>query len=113
MYSKVKSKFIREKIKERKWESWDYIDGLIRIERLVLGEYFGWGTGYIIHSCKADYPKEWDIIYRELKPKEFKKLRECEKKEEKRERKENEEFEKQEQRERRELKKDWIKAGGT
>ncbi len=112
MYSKVKSKFIKNKIKERNWKSKDYIDDLIYLEEYISGEIYGLGGNWKAASMKSEYKKEYDAIFKELKPKDFKQYIKQERREAERERKENEKFEKREQREHREAKKDWIKAGG-
>jgi len=112
MYTKIKSVFIRKKIKECPWKNRKYIDDLITIERFVLGETFGWVTGYIMHGLKGSYPHEFKTIHKELKPKQFKEEQEREKAEAKKEREEEETYLKQEKDELRKHKQESLKTGG-
>jgi len=112
-YSKIESKFIKEKIKGAYWKrDRHYINDLIMIERIHMGTSFGWMVGYVNLALKDKYPKEYDILFKELDPKIY----EWQKKREKREKEKDErqlkklkikvkEWEKAE-------KEDWIEAGG-
>jgi len=112
MYGKIKSQIIKNKIRKCPWKNRKYIDDLITIERYALGERFGWVTGYIIQGLKASYPHEFEIIYQEVNPKGFKKMKEWEQEEAERQRKEEEEYVKREKAELKNLKQEWAKAGG-
>ena len=103
---------IKSKLKHHSWNRRRYIDDLITIERYVLGERFGLATGYIIQGLKESYPHEFEIIYKELKPKQFKEKQKREKGEAEKERKEEEEYEKQALKQELELKQKWAEAGG-
>jgi hypothetical protein len=111
-YTRVKSKFIKEKIKKTKWEDSCYIDDLIKIENIILGEVHGWTIGYLRNHLEEEYPKEYKAIYKELRPKEWKTTKNQKRKEKEKEKKEEkikeERYRKEEERD----KKDWIKAGG-
>ena len=50
MYKKIKSEFIRNKLKDLKWseENREYIQDLTFIEKYALGEHWGLHTGYDI-----------------------------------------------------------------
>ena len=81
MYDNIKSKFIKNKFKGLKWneKNKEYIDNLVFIERYVLGKVKGWTTGYSIIRIKEKYQKDFEAIYKELKPKQFKRMKEQEK----------------------------------
>ncbi len=112
MYKEIKSKFIKEKIKRTRWKDRKYIDNLIKIEKLALGKNFGLVTGYIEINLREDYPKEWEIIYKEVNPKGYEKMIKREKEEKEREEKEQKEFEEECRKEQEQLKKEWKEMGG-
>ncbi|MFH1376072.1 MAG: hypothetical protein ABIH25_00380 [Candidatus Woesearchaeota archaeon] len=111
---KIKSKFVRNKIKGLKWneKNADYIRDLMDIELFVFGKYMGIHAGYMQNDLERKYPKEWEAIFNELNPGsiEFsKKLKEKEREEEREHRKIlNEELKK----EKIEFKRLWLKCGG-
>lgn len=112
-YSKIKSKFIKQKIKGRKWEASGYIDDLIDIEKSALGKLnCGLGTGYRLKDLEEKYPKEWKIIHLEDDPNWYKKKLAYEKKEKGRKKLEHEKLRKKELKELKESKREWLKAGG-
>jgi hypothetical protein len=78
---RIKSNVIKEKIKGLKLNEKNnrYVKDLIDIEKIILGKYTAWTTGYRIKELTEEYPKEYEIIYRELKPKEFEKVKKFEK----------------------------------
>ena len=112
MYEEVKSEFIKNKIKETRWEDRGYIDDLLKIEQHALGKLWGLWSGYIAKELESNYPKEWEIIYKEVNPKgweaRMKREREYEEKkrieDEERERRKNEEYERN--------RREWIEMGG-
>ncbi len=112
MYKNIKSEYIKNKIKETSWEKRDYIDDLIKIERRALGEFSGSGTGYIVKQLESDYPKEWEIIWKEINPERYAKMVEEEKEwqDEKRRREEEEELKRRKEEE--EKRKEWIEMEG-
>ena len=69
-FTKIKSKFAKEKIKGLKYskKNAEYIEALIKIEKYKLGKLWGLQTGYMVIELKRDYPKEWDAIGEELDP---------------------------------------------
>lgn len=111
-YRKVKSKFIKEKIKSTKWKDRDYIDDLIAIECYVKGEMFGLGTGHKAKSLEGEYPKEWVAIWKELEPKKYEKNRKIDERERRREEKEEREMEEEEMIEEELDREDWKRVGG-
>lgn len=114
MYKNIKSEFIKNKIKKTPWEAREYIDDLIKIEERALGKGGGGlASGYITVHLKKTYPKEWEIIYKELNPAAYKHQRE-------REEKSNKEWEEMVQRQEKErierlekARKEWIEMGGN
>jgi hypothetical protein len=112
IYTGIKSKFIKEKIKNTKWEDSDYIDDLIKIENLILGKVHGWMTGYLRNHLEDEYPKEFKAIYKELRPKEWETTQKQEKKDKKEMLRECKELEIEYKLEEERNKKDWIKSGG-
>lgn len=111
-YAKVKSKFIRDKIKNCKWGKKKYIDDLMRIEQSALGQSFGWLTGYIQQGLENTYPKEWKIIHLEINPKAYKDNIKRKKREALEEKREETKERMLEKKEREQDKKDWKKMGG-
>jgi len=111
-YTKVKSKFIKEKIKNADWKKDKaYIDGLIFLENIITGkEKLGWMTSFKWNGSK-DTP-EYKIIYQELDPNGYKQSKSAERKEKEEEAKERAIDRKEEREEREKEKKAWIKAGG-
>ena len=73
MYKNIKSKFIKDKIKGLEWnkKNKEYVDNLVFIEEYVLDKIAGMGVSYKIHSFRDTYKKEYEAIYKELKPKEL------------------------------------------
>ena len=66
----IKSNYVKGKIKGLKFtrKNRDYIEALVRIDNLNQGHVFGLATGYMVNGLKEKYPKEWDMIGKELDP---------------------------------------------
>jgi len=111
-YTKVKSEFIKEKIKNAKWKDSGYIDDLIFLEYGIRGMGLGWTGGMRYNFLTNKYPKEYKAIYLELNPKVYKRIIEDKKKEAEEEKREDEELEREEKEEEEQDKADWVKAGG-
>ena len=111
-YTEAKSNFVKEKIKNSSFENGDYVDDLLKIEHYVLGGDFGLPTGYIVKELERNYSNEFKLIWQELEPKEYAKLKSREKEEKKKEKKEEEADRRESLREDAEMKRDWLKAGG-
>jgi len=104
------------KIKGTSWENEArrrYIDDLITLEKFILEGHKGFASGMLYSALQKKYKREWKIIFKELKPEQFKRLKE-------EERLRKEEFQKKmeglrkEQKEREEhLKREWLEMGGT
>ena len=113
MYKNIKSEFIKNKIKETPWEAREYIDDLIKIEDFILrGGPHSMAGGYLYHHIKNKYHQEWEIIYKELNPKEYAELIKREKEEKERARKEDEKRMQEEEKELERKRKEWIEMGG-
>lgn len=67
-FTKIKSKFVKQKINGLDYnkKNRDYLNDLLMIEKYNQGKCFGLANGYMIHEIKHKYPKEWDIIGKEL-----------------------------------------------
>ncbi len=111
-YTEVKSKFIKKKIKKTHWEDSDYIDVLIKIERFVLGERCDLLEDYIQKEFESHYPKEYEAIFKELRPKEWSAMQIDGKKGKEKMIRELDEMGEEYAAGEEEKRKDWIKAGG-
>lgn len=111
-YTNVESKFIKEKIKNTKWDDSGYIDNLIFLEKTIIEGVHSMGGNYMYRDLQNKYPKEYEAIYKELKPKEWKKLQEEEKKDKEKAKREQKKEEEEEELEEEEDRKDWVKAKG-
>jgi len=111
----VKSRFIKEKIKEGKWKNEEfrqYIKELIFLEKFVLHGIGSYPDGKVYHILKNRYPEEHKAIYKELDPEGFEEFIERERKEQKKREKERKQREEKERREREKGKKAWLGLGG-
>ena len=111
-YTNAKSNFVKEVIKNTSWNKRQYIERLLDIEKFATTGYCSTGAGYIRMSLKSKYPKEWEAIWLELNPEEYKSTLDYEKKEKERTRKENLQFKKEESLELKRDKEAWKKMGG-
>ena len=110
-YTQVQSTYIRNLIHQTSWNAEKvrkYIDELITLEHYILHGIRGYISGMGYSHLKERYRREWEIIYTELRPVEFKIELE---KEKERERYLEEQTRKQAEGEE-EMRKDWIEAGG-
>lgn len=112
IYTNIKSNFVKNELKKTSWKDRAYIDDLMKIERLVFGETFGWPTGYIRNYLKTKYPKQWKAIHLELDPKGYKKALELDQKEKKKTQQEEKKFNKEVDEEQQRQKAAWKRAGG-
>ena len=104
-YTNIKSDFVKAELKKTKWGNREYVENLMKIEGLAQGKTYGMVTGYMLNGFPNKYPKQWEAIWLELNPKQYKKNLEYKNKETEREKKE----------EKLELKRDkeaWKKMGG-
>tara|TARA_Y100000034_G_C6780253_1_gene348702 strand:+ start:316 stop:669 length:354 start_codon:yes stop_codon:yes gene_type:complete len=113
-YINVKSNFIKEKIKKTKFKDRKYIDDLIFLEDHITGKIknLGWAGSMKLHGLKNSYKKEYEAIYKELRPKEWKEIQKRDKEEREKDKKEEKEFIEEERKELEESKKCWIEAKG-
>ena len=115
-YTAVKSEFIKANIRGSNWNDRirkNYIDSLIELEEYVLHGARGWADALYMGALKDQYKREYDIIFKELRPEKYEQLaKEEEQRELKRQKereKERKEFVVKEERQR----KKWLDAGGT
>lgn len=109
-YTKIKSEFIKNKLKglTLNEKNREYIDNLIKLERVICGENYGMATTYIRYMGNNRYPVEYEAIYKELRPEVFRRIKEYEQKE-----KEKQKIEKQREKlEEKQARNSWLKAGG-
>ncbi len=115
LYKNVKSEFIKNLIKERGLKGKGgrgYIHDLLRLEEYILNGPRGFASGMHYHILKGKYRREWEAIYRELKPKEFEEIMQREREEERKRKQEKERRRREEII--RQLKKEWLeKNAGT
>ncbi len=112
MYSGIKSNFVKQELKKTKFKDRKYIDRLMDIEKFATTGYCSTGAGYIRHILKGKYPQQWEKIWMELNPKEYKEIFARERKQESQDRKEEEQWKREEREEFRMEKKDWKEMGG-
>ena len=114
MYENIKSKFVKNKLKGLKYnkDNKDYIDTLMYLEKYVSGESGGWATSIKIHHLKGQYKTEYESIFSELKPEEFKAQKKKEERAEKRWKDEKVLDERRDKKEEEESKKSWKDMGG-
>lgn len=108
MYLKIKSQYIKSRIKELSWEKHFYINHLIALERFVINcpKTF---TGNIYFSgLKSKYRKDFIGILKELKPKAYLDYQGNEKKLKLEQLKRT----RQDKKEEKKLKSEWRKMGG-
>jgi len=113
-YNEVKSKFIKEKIKNSNWKKdKEHIDNLIFLEDIILGKRkMSWMGSFRWNMMEREFPKEFKIIYMELKPEIYKKMIAKKRKEKLQQEKEDAEFESEEKLQEEKEKQEWKKAGG-
>jgi hypothetical protein len=114
-YNTVRSEFIKAKIRGSNWNDpfrRRYIDRLIQLEEYVLHGAWGWSHAMYMSHLTRQYKREYDIIFKELKPEEYEqRIREEEQRESKSKGKDEQwlkEFKAKEESMRRE----WLEAGG-
>jgi len=111
-YTKIKSEYIRKKLKQAKYRNREYIDTLMKIEGLTQGRRYGMSTGHMFLNLPEMYPEEWKAIWLELNPKRYHEVNERKKKDKEREEFDRLQFSEQRRKETNENKRDWLKAGG-
>jgi len=107
-YTNVKSNYIKEKIKNAKFEDKDYIEDLMFLEKGITRPLAGMAGNLKFFGLKSRYSEEYLELLKELAPDKVDKYQKDQKKEEDRTRKLKEEFKREQEKE----KSDWIKAGG-
>ncbi len=109
-----KSKFIKNKIKNLKWnkKNSEYIENLIELEHYILDEPSSMSSSMRYGLLKGKFKKEYLEIYKELKPKELEKINRQKQLELKKEERERHDLELEEKNELAKDKKLWKKFGG-
>lgn len=79
-YIRTRSIFVRNRIRGSSWtDDREYIDRLVKLECYILNGPRCFADALQYRHLKEKYRTEWEKIYQELKPEEFKKLMEREK----------------------------------
>lgn len=113
MYSKIKSNYIKTRIKGRRFSQREYIDDLTKLEHFILDGVRGFASGMYYSDLKYKYEKEWKAIHEELKPGEFETLRKWEEKERIKDEKRDRKREEAQKRELERSRDDWLGLGGA
>ena len=112
----MKSKFIKRLIKDTSWKNEArrrYINDLIELERFILIGPKSFAEGMYYAALKNKYKKEWEIIYKELKPEQFSRLKEEKKLMEEEYQREMKKLRKELNKWEKRLKREWLEMGGT
>ncbi|MFI5421785.1 MAG: hypothetical protein ACHQ1H_12520 [Nitrososphaerales archaeon] len=81
-YSRAKTKFVREKIKETWWEDRALINICLDFEEIISrGGPWQWAQAMVYNVTRQKYNKEWCAIFQELKPREYARFLERERRE--------------------------------
>ena len=111
-YTKIKSNFVKQKLKETAFENRHYIDDLMFLEKSITEGVMGMGSNIKYFTSKSKYKEEYLAILKELKPELYKFEKARIKKDEKEQKMlEEEELEEEKEQERRE-RIAWQKMGG-
>ena len=94
-FTKIKTKFVKNKLKNTSWSKREYIKQLMFLESWISEEIRGLGAAYKAHVLKEKYAKEYKAIFLELAPEEYKRLKEKEKRNKEKEERENKELNKE------------------
>jgi len=113
MYSKIRSNYIKTRIKGRGFSQREYIDDLAKLERFILNGVRGFANGMFYHNLKYKYEKEWKAIHEELKPGEFEKIRKWVEKEQVKADKKEREWRAEQKRELEKARTDWLCLDGA
>lgn len=115
-YREVESQFVKELIKGTSWKNEprrQYIDNLIKLEKFILEGPKDFGSGMYYGALKQKYRSEWETLYKELKPEQYKRLKKKERLEKETSQKELQKLRKELRVQEEHLKREWLKIGGT
>ena len=74
-YSKAKTHYVREKIKSKQWKDRGLIDICLSFEEIISkGGPWQWAQAMAYNADRQQYKEEWVAIFKELKPREYKKF---------------------------------------
>jgi hypothetical protein len=68
----INSPYLLQKIKETSWKNRDYINDLIRLERMIQKGPQGFAGGQIYFLLREKYPVEFLELLKEASPKRYK-----------------------------------------
>lgn len=113
----IKTRFVRDRLRETRWEDREYIGKLMSIERVILNPKVrqGWLQAMAYAGLRAEFPVEYEAIEAELQrgvyttPDEFRKrlaARHARMMQDERNERDRQESEEARERE------EWLKAGG-
>lgn len=108
MYLKIKSQYIKSRIKGLSWERHAYINHLIALERFIINCPKTFTGGIYFSGLKSKYHKDFIGILKELKPKAYLDYLENEKRLKLEQLKQTRQGRKEEKK----LKSEWRKMGG-
>lgn len=112
-YSQIRSSYVRNRIKRSSWtKDRNYIDQLMKLECYILNGPGCFAGALHYHHLKEKYRSEWEELYQELKPEEFKRLMDREKARKQEWNRKLEETIRRKKIMDRCLRKDWIAMGG-
>lgn len=113
-YTDVKSDHIKKKIKNSEFEDEEirkYINKLIFLECQITGEInLGYPGGMLYDKIKKNYREDYEAIYTELKPEEFKNLQRKKKRKEQEIKKKKEIRREKKEKKLEQAKKEWSKV---
>lgn len=108
MYLKIKSQYIKSRIKGLSWEKHFYINRLVALERFIVRYPKTFGGNIYFSGLKSKYHKDFVVILKELKPKAYLDYLENEKELKLEQLKRT----RQDKKEEKKLKSEWRKMGG-
>ena len=112
---KVKSKFIKNKIKGHSFKNKNlrqYIDDLIFLEKSITKGINGMAGNWMLFYMKEKYEKDYYQLLKELKPKEYRKYAEKRRKEQIKLKEREKRWKEKEKKELNKKKKLWLSLGG-
>jgi len=107
-YSNIKSNYIKEKMKNAKFEDKEFIEDLMFLEKGITQPIAGMAGNLKFFGLKSRYSQEYLELLKELAPNEVNKYEKEQQREEERIRKSKEQYRMEKEKEKR----DWLKAGG-
>lgn len=113
---KIKSEYIKNKVQGHSFKNTkyrNYIQDLVFLEQVIMEGAGGFGGAMRFHGLEFTYEKDYEEIYKELKPDEYKKYMKEKKLKRLKEKRDRKKWKKREQQELVDEEKWWISYGGT